>query len=338
MRSFLILTSNQPVDKDIRVREGRKMRILKPLLIPVVATILVLILAAAGYVVVPACDPNDQGWGCGSDTTQAKGWIALATTIGTSDAGDLHIDLAIQNETGEWSAMQSLPDIPAVLKTGDGQTVNCDSVFVGTGSHYIAPGFQMRGYTTGTEAEPNTQLLYVECEGTKAVPGSKLYIDVSYVTGQYNYYDKTAGETDVKLEVDLDKIATDLVYPIATPIEDLIQTPGDKITGLNEVTLALVGVKRIDTGLEFQWQAFNPSEYPSALHVGPPPVLGADGILYGVYKDPGSVSAPLTSPGKTTEWLTTVTVPLDVKGFYIMVSVETGTRLFSEYVIDITDK
>jgi hypothetical protein len=123
-----------------------------------------------------------------------------------------------------------------------------------------------------------------------------------------------------------------------TPVEGLIQKLGDKITGLNEVTLALADAKRTDSGLEFQWQAFNPSEYPSALHVGPPPVLGEDGILYGFYKDPGSVTAPLTSPGKTTEWTTTVNVPKDVKGFYIMVSVETGTRLFTSYVIDISDK
>jgi len=314
------------------------MKILKPLLIPIAACLLVLILAAVGYVVVPACDPNDQGWGCGSDATQAKGWIALATNVGTSDAGDLHIDLTILNETAEWSAMQAVPVKSAVLKTADGQTSNCDTVFVGTGGHYLAPGFQMKGFTAGTPAEPITQLLYVECKGAKAVPGSKLYIDVSYVTGQYNYYDKTAGETDAKLEVDLDKIAADLSYPIAVPVEGLIQKPGDKITGLNEVTLTLVEAKRTDTGLEFEWQAFNPTEYPSALHVGPPPVLGADGILYGFYQDPGSVSAPLTSPGKTTEWVTTVNAPGEVKGFYIMVSVETGTRLFMSYVIDISDK
>lgn len=314
------------------------MRILKPLIIPAVACILVLILAAAGYVVVPACDPNDRGWGCGDDTTQVKGWIVQTTNIGTSDAGDLHIDLTILNETAEWSAMQAVPDKPAVLKTADGQTTNCDTVFVSTGGHYLATGFQMKGFTTGTEAEPKTQLIYVECKGAKAVPGSKLSINVSYVTGQYNYYDKAATETYTKLEVDLDKIATDLKYPIVTPVESLIQKFGDKITGLNEVALTLAGVQRTGTGLEFQWQAFNPSDYPSALHVGPPPVLGEDGILYGLYQDPGSVSAPLTSPGKTTEWVTTVNVPQDVKGFYIMVSVETGTRLFSNYVIDISDK
>lgn len=314
------------------------MKILKPLLIPIIACILVLILAAAGYVVIPSCDPNDQGWGCGNETTQAKGWIVQATNVGTSDTGDLHIDLAILNETAEWSAMQAIPTKPAVLETDDGQTSNCDTVFIGTGGHYLAPGFRMRGFTTGAQAEPKTQLIYVECKGAKAVPGSKLYIDVSYVTGQYNYYDKTAGKTDVKLEVDLDKIATDLTYPVFTPVEDLIQKFGDKITGLNEVTLTLISVQRTEKGLEFNWQAFNPSDYPSALHVGPPPLIGEDGILYGFYQDPGSVSAPLTSPGKTTEWTTTVDVPSNVKGFYIMVSVETGTRLFTNYVIDISDK
>jgi hypothetical protein len=314
------------------------MSIVKPLLIPVIACILVLILAAAGYIVVPACDPGDHGWGCGSEATLAKGWIVRATNVGTSSAGDLRIDLTILNETGEWSAMQAVPDKPALLKAANGQATNCDTVFVGTGGHYLAPGFQMRGYTDGTEADPKTQLIYVECKGGEVPAGSTLSIDANYVTGQYNYYDKTATTADTTLEVDLDQVAKDLKYPIVTPVEGLIQKSSDKITGLNDVTLTLTDAKRTDKGLEFQWQAFNPSDYPSALHVGPPPVLGADGILYGLYKDPGSVSAPLTSPGKTTEWMTSVNAPQDVKGFYIMVSVETGTRLFTSYAIDVTDK
>ena len=314
------------------------MSIVKPLLIPVIAAILVAILAAAGYVVVPTCDENDRGWGCGSETTLAKGWIAEATNVATSPSGDLHVDLAIINETGEWSAMQAVASKPALLKNGDGQTTNCDSVSLGTGGHYLAPGFAMKGYTTGTESETQTQLLYVECKGAQADAGSKLYIDVRYVGGQYNYYDKTAGQTDVRLEVDLDKLGADLTYPMVTPVDGLIGQSSEPITGLNDMTLTLVGVSRADKGLEFQWQAFNPSDYPSALHVGPPPVLGDDGILYGLYQDPGSVSAPLTSPGKTTEWITTVDVPPGVKDLYIMVSVETGTRLFTDHVIDITDK
>lgn len=314
------------------------MSIVKPLLIPIAAAVLVLILAAAGYVVVPACDPGDHGWGCGSEASLAKGWIAQATDISTTDAGDLRIELAILNETGDWSAMQAVPAAPAVLTAPSGQPADCETVIVGTGGHYLAPGFQMRGYTTGTEAEPTTQLLYVECQGASVAPGSKLAVDVSYVTGPYNYYDKTANSADAKLEVDLDRVAKDLTYPVVTPVEGLIRQSSEKVVGLNEVALGLVDTKRTDKGLEFRWQAFNASEYPSALHVGPPPVLGADGILYGLFKDPGSVSAPLTSPGKTTEWTTSVNAPPDVKGFYIMVSVETGTRLFTNYVIDISDR
>ena len=62
------------------------MSILKPLAIPLVAAILVLILSVSGYVVVPACETGDHGWGCGSQTGLAKGWIAEATHVGVSDA------------------------------------------------------------------------------------------------------------------------------------------------------------------------------------------------------------------------------------------------------------
>jgi hypothetical protein len=160
---------------------------------------------------------------------------------------------------------------------------------------------------------------------------------VSYVTGQYNYYDKSANETDTTLVVDLDNVEENLNYPIVTAVEGLLQKPEDEISGLNDVKLTLDGVTRTDTGLEFLWQAFNASAYPSALHVGPPPIICEDGILYGVYKDPGSVSSPLTSPGKTTEWTTQVQTPQDIKGCIIMVSVETGTRLFTSYAIAIPD-
>jgi hypothetical protein len=210
------------------------MSIVKPLLIPIIAAILVGILAAAGYVVVPTCDENDRGWGCGSETTLAEGWIAEATNVATSPSGDLRVDLAIINETGEWSVMQAVESKPALLKTGDGQTTNCDSISVGTGGHYLAPGFAMRGYTTGTEAETQTQLLYVECKGTQADAGSKLYIDVRYVGGDYNYYDKTGGQTDVRLEVDLDELGADLTYPIVTPLDGLIGQSSEPITGLND--------------------------------------------------------------------------------------------------------
>ncbi|MBN1698566.1 MAG: hypothetical protein JW881_13710 [Spirochaetales bacterium] len=66
---------------------------------------------------------------------------------------------------------------------------------------------------------------------------------------------------------------------------------------------------------------------------------GADGILSGFYISPNRPSVPITPAGKSAEWSTEVAVPGDVKGLYIMLSVESGKqRLFTNYCIDITDK
>lgn len=291
-----------------------------------------LIFGACDYIVLP--DDLDSG-----TSTTSKGWSAVATNVGPSGAGDLHIDLSIRNETTDWSAMQAAANKPAVLTTGSGKSSNCDTVFVSTGGHRLAPGFQMRGFTAGTKAEPKTQLIYVECKGAETDPGSKLSIDYSYVTGEYNYYYPEENKVDSTLEVDLDQVATDLNYPIAEPIEGLIQQPGVEITAINDVILTLTGVERTGEGFQFTWQTSNPGEYPSYVHIGNPPVIGADGIFYGFYESPDIASVPITPPGEKTEWTTNVTVPEDVKGCYIMLSVESKKqRLFVNYAVDIADK
>jgi hypothetical protein len=103
--------------------------------------------------------------------------------------------------------------------------------------------------------------------------------------------------------------------------------------------LTLVDVQRSKNSLQFNWQAANPGEYPTYVHVGNPPVIGADGIIYGFYETPDIVSVPITSAGGEAEWQTDVSVPQDVKGLYILLSVETGkARLFANYAVDISDK
>jgi hypothetical protein len=299
-------------------------------LIPILAC--TLLLCACDYIVLP--EEEDT-----SALEASRGWSAGATNVSTSDAGDLHIDLTIRNETFDWSAMQAAADKPAVLTAGDGRSTNCDTVFVGTGGHRLAPGFQMRGFITGTKAEPTTQLLYVECKGAQATPGSKLSINYSYVTGEYNYYYPETNKVDSTLEVNLDQVATNVTYPIAEPIEGLIQKPGIEITAINDVILTLVGVERTDSGLQFTWQTSNPGEYPSYVHVGNPPVIGQDGVLYGIYESPDIASVPITPAGDKAEWTTEVAVPKDITGFYIMLSVESKKqRLFVNYAVDITDK
>jgi hypothetical protein len=270
--------------------------------------------------------------------TVSKGWSAVATKVGKSEAGDLHIDLTIRNETGKWSAMQAIAGKPAVLTAG-GKTSNCDTVFVSTGGHRLAPGFQMRGFIAGTKAQPATQLIYVECKGAEAAAGSTLSIDYTYVTGEYNYYDQEANKAEAKLGINLDQVAADVKYPLAEPVEGLIQKPGTEITAINNVVLSLTGVTRIDNGLQFTWQTSNPGEYPSYVHIGTPPVIGDDGILYGFYESPDLASVPITPAGDKAEWTTEVAVPQDVKDPYIMLSVESrNQRFFVNYAVDITDK
>jgi hypothetical protein len=302
----------------------------KKRLIPII--LFALVSFACAYIVIPAdlmVTPISSA---------SKGWSAMVTNLGKSDAGELHIDLAIRNDTQEWSAMQSTTGHPAVLKDSAGKSTNCDTVFISTGGHRLAPGFQMRGYTGGTKAAPKTQLLYVECKGAAAAPGSKLSIDYSYVTGYFNYY-VAENPTGAKMELDLDKVVSDLKYPLAESIEGLIVKPGDKIDAINSCTLTLTDVKRTDVGLEFAWHTDNPGASPTYVHIGIPPVIGQDGIIYGLYESPTLADAPITLHGQKADWTTKVAVPKDVTGLYILLSVEEKQQKnFWNHLIDITDK
>jgi hypothetical protein len=269
----------------------------------------------------------------------SKGWSAVATAVAPAESGDLRIDLAIRNETGDWSAMAAVAGEPAVLTTGDGSRTDCTTVFVGSGGHRLAPGFRMQGFIAGPKTKPRMERIRVECAGATAAPGSKLAIDYAYVTGEYDYYDAKTTGTEGTLEVNLDEAAADLTFPIAEPIDGLIQPADSEIPALNDVTLTLADVVRTDEGFEFTWQTSNPGEYPTIVHVGNPPVIGTDGILYGFYESPDLASAPVTPPGDVADWTTEVAVPAHVKGFYIMLSVEAKKqRTFVNHAVDISDR
>lgn len=287
---------------------------------------------ACVYIVVPAdlmVTPT---------STASQGWGGVITNVGTSDTGDLHIDLAIRNDTQNWSAMQADEGKPAILTTSDGKRTNCDTVFVGTGGTSLAPGFQMRGYTGGTKKEPKTQLLYVECKGAASSSGSKLSIDYSYVTGDYDLH-IPAVPVKGTMTLELDSIAKDMKYPVATLVAELIDKPGDKINAINNSLLTLTDAKRTETGLELHWQAENPTDYPNYVQIGKPPVIGADGIIYGVYEDPSIAEATIALPKGKAEWTTIVAAPSGATGLYVLVSVETRqSKYFVSHAIDITDK
>ncbi len=303
---------------------------MKKVLIPIV--LCALLGLACRYIVVPAdlmATPT---------SVTSKGWSGVVTNIGETDTGNLHIDLAIRNDTQDWSAMQADEDRPAILTTRDGKTSNCNTVFVATGGTSLAPGFQMRGYTSGTKNATKVQLLYVECESAVASSGSKLSIKYNYVTGAYDLHVPSV-PVNGAIVLDLDQVVTDMKYPIATPIANSIEKVGDKINAINNFTLTLTDAIRTDTGLELHWQDYNPSDYANYVHIGTPPVIGSDGIIYGVYEDPSIANATITLQKSTAEWPTTVVVPNEVTNLYVLVSVETRqSKYFVSHVIDITNK
>jgi hypothetical protein len=291
---------------------------------------------ACKYIVLPEGLETQQ---VEEEGSESKVWNGIVTNVGKSEAGDLHIDLAIRNNTGDWSKMEAMAGKPAVLTTGDGKTANCDTVFVGTGGHRFAPGFQTRGYTTGAMDAPTTQPLYVECQGVEATPGSTLAIDYVSFSGELDDYAPEANKTEGVLELNLDEVVTDLTYPIATPVEGLLVKPGVEITALSENVVTLLDAERTDSGFQFTWQNFNPTKFPLKTHIGIPPVIGADGIIYGPYETIDIPPIPITPSNGKVEWTTEVVVPQDGSGFYILLSVESKKpRTYLNYAVDISDK
>ncbi|MGB5844313.1 MAG: hypothetical protein WBG94_07710 [Anaerolineales bacterium] len=292
-----------------------------------------IFISACAYIVLPEGLANKEV------VDGSEFWSAEVINVSKSEAGDLHIDITIRNDSGGWSTMQAVSDKPAVLTTSDGSNVNCDTVFVGTGGHRFAPGFQMRGYTTGKNDDINTQLLYVECKGAEADAGSKLSIDYVSFSGELDDYDPEANRTQGNIELNLDEIATDLTFPVSDAVDGIIQDSGVSITALSDNVITLQDVQRTENGFQFTWQNFNPTKFALKTHIGTPPVIGSDGIIYGPYETLDMVSVPLTPANENMQWTTEVAVPEDITGFYILLSAESKKpRTYLQYAIDITEK
>ncbi len=312
------------------------MTLKKASLISVLLTFIVLNLSCA-YVVLP----EDVDESPGDKKAKNLGWAGIVTHVGESETGGVRIDITIRNDTGDWSTMRAADGKPAVLATSDGKTTDCDTVFIGTGGHRLAPGFQTRGYTSDENDLPETQLLYVECEGAVEASGSKLEIDYIRFDGELDYYVEIEEENKVegKLELDLAQVVTDLTYPIASPVEGLIRDAGFEIMALSDNAVSLLDVQRSASGLQFTWQNNNPSKFALKTHIGIPPVIGQDGIIYGVYETLDLPEVPLTPAQGSVEWTTEVAVPQQVSGLYILLSVESQKpRTYLNYAIDITDQ
>jgi hypothetical protein len=290
---------------------------------------------ACAYVVVPQdiVIPEKKG------ESTAKYWSGVATNVSSTASGDLHIDITLINNTADWSKLQAVPDAPARLVTEDGKSTVCGVVNVSTGGHRLAPGFQMRGFSTRVDGNLQTQLLYVECENATLLPGSKLTINYLTYSGILDDYEPDRNEFAGVLEIDLQKIVSDLSYPIATPIDGLIQPSDTALTGLSENVVTLLSASRADNIMQLTWQNFNPTKFALKTHIGTPPVIGVDGIIYGEYEILDMAPVPLTPPSQKVEWSTEVDVPDEVNGLNILLSLESNKpRTYINYVLDISDK
>lgn len=308
------------------------MRIRKALII--IPLIVNFVISACVYVVLPP----------GLDLSAAKSagdWNAVVAGISQTAAGDLHLDITIRNGTGAWSAMKAVEEKPAIITTKDGETSNCDTVIVGTGGHRLAPGFQMRGYTGGTKSKPETQLLYVECAGVTIDTASELAIDYIAFSGDLDYYHQDDGSTSGTIKLELEKVEEGITYPVfdEKEVEELIQPSDTAIPALSDNVIKMVNLQRTDEGFEFTWENSNPTEFPLKIHIGNPPVIGSDGIIYGYYQVMDLATTPLTPSGGKVEWSTKTSVPPDVSNCFILMSVESkNMRLYVNTLLDIRDR
>jgi hypothetical protein len=272
------------------------------------------VLAGCDYIVIPEQQAT-------APPAEAQGvWTAVATNVEETSDG-LQVDLAIRNDTAAWSAMEIPEGRSVTLVDASGSSHPCSTAVVETGGTSIPPGFIMRGFTGGTRADPQVELLRVVCEGVAPAAGAKLRVPYSFTTGEFNFYRPDPARHD-NLEVDLDAPIENLAYPIGTEIGIPVTAVGEPIEAINKVVLTLVAVERTDEGIQFTWHTQNPTAYQAYVHIGNPSVIGSDGILYGRYSAPHLVDTPITLANESAEWTTSVAVPPDVTGLYALPSVE----------------
>lgn len=192
--------------------------------------------------------------------------------------------------------------------------------------------------TDGTKFGPVIQTLYVECKGVATSTSSTLSIDYISSNGELDYYHQDDRSASGTLKLDLDQIEENLTYPIFKEVEGLIQPPDFQVTALSDNVISMLAANRTQEGLEFQWQNTNPTEFALKIHIGNPPVIGSDGIIYGFYEIMDLASTPLTPAGGSVDWVTKAAVPAEVTDCYILLSVESrNMRLYVNYAVELSD-
>jgi hypothetical protein len=299
------------------------------------AILLTVVIIAAG------CTAGGGGASLSEDT---GGWslIPLDITESSAGSGETHVrvEFAARNDSDDWSAMRpaDAEERPTSLVTEGGKSYTCETVQVGSGGHYLPPGFQIRGYLN---RKGELQAIFVECtvpEGS--LSGARLSIPYIAAVGEYDYYEKGDNIRDgqITVEIDPEQSPPDLAYPVASSLEVEVHPLTEPIIALNKCPLTLVEATRSDEGFSFKWTIFNPGEYNTLVHIGRPPAVGEDGIVYGAWVSPDLVEVPIAQPNEMIEIETQSAVPPDVVAPYMLLSVEQKReRLFSNYLVDLSE-
>jgi hypothetical protein len=79
---------------------------------------------------------------------------------------------------------------------------------------------------------------------------------------------------------------------------------------LSDNVVPLLNAQRTEAGFQIKWQNFTPTKFPLKTHIGIPPVIGDDGIIYGVYETLDLASIDLTPTNANMGWTTEVTVSI----------------------------
>ena len=222
--------------------------------------------------------------------TDGRGRRPAATSTSTSRS---------DNETGNWSAMQVASSGAVALTTGDGKTATCATAFVGTGGNEPGarlPDARLYRRHEGEAGRPSS--LYVECAGRRAggrlEAGDRLLVRDRRVQLLLAV---RAGRAPSSRSTSTRSPRTSRTRS-RDPVEGLVEKPTDPIEAINKCD-ADPDDRRPGrpTGSKFAWHTENPTAYPTYVHIGMPPVIGSDGVIYGFYESPHLADTPIT-PGR----------------------------------------
>ncbi len=176
----------------------------------------------------------------------------------------------------------------------------------------------MRGYTGGTKAKPRPSSSTSSAQGAAAAAGSKPLDQLQLRHGRVQLLLAVdSNERQARPRSRQGRHGPDVSGRHAGRRPDR-EAGRPRSTPSTTARSPSRGSTRTADGLEFRWHTENPTAYPTYVHIGIPPVIGSDGIIYGLYESPHLADTPITPAGQSADWTTEVAVPKDVTGLYIL--------------------